>query len=633
MTTNHTPQNTLWLIDDDPALRLVLEEAFLDAGLDVVVFANAQGAWAKLNDVLGGHAKRQTLPDVILTDIRMPMMDGLSFSEWVHERFPELPIVIMTAHSDLQSAVDSYQTGAFEYLPKPFDLDEAISVINKAVSRQQTNGHKGGKRASEPASIKQEQADTDKDKDFGNETNQDNDEKSSGKASGAVASEGKPSAKPPSKSTAKQAGKSVRQNKGNAKEQGSIIGQSLAMQTVFRAIGRLSASPITVLITGESGTGKELVAGALHEHSPRADKPFIALNMAAIPHDLIESELFGHEKGAFTGATTARQGRFEQANGGTLFLDEIGDMPFSTQTRLLRVLANGEFFRVGGQKPIQVDVRIVAATHQNLEELVRAGKFREDLFYRLNVIRLPLPPLRERREDIPALVDFFMSRAASEMHTEEKQLSESAMAVMQAFDWSGNVRQLENACRWITVMATGDVVLVEDLPPELTEFARRLTHDSSSVASTASGAMPSANDVEQVFETQPYNDQGFANTRSNTANNSSITNAGRSFDSTDLASSMQPNPSSSPSPFTLSTATPTPVATWQQKLQLWANQALNEGNTDILQMATPEFERVLIEVALEHTRGRKGEAAELLGWGRNTLTRKLKQIDNVLNEQ
>lgn len=356
------------------------------------------------------------------------------------------------------------------------------------------------------------------------------------------------------------------------------------MQTVFRAIGRLAHSPITVLITGESGTGKELVASALHQHSPRRQQPFIALNMAAIPHDLIESELFGHEKGAFTGATTTRQGRFEQANGGTLFLDEIGDMPFSTQTRLLRVLANGEFYRVGGQQPVKVDVRIIAATHQHLEALVKQGKFREDLFYRLNVIRLPLPPLRTRREDIPALANYFMQRAAKQMNTAKKHLHPAALQVMQAFKWRGNVRQLENVCLWLTVMATGDTVMVEDLPPELL--------DSVPADITQQPQPPHAAPSSQIPPQIDMNTQG-------------------SIDS----GAISPNP-----PMTTQTD-------WQQPLAAWAKQALQTGETDILQTATPEFERVLLTAALNHSGGKKIAAAHLLGWGRNTLTRKLQQLN------
>ncbi|WP_230656729.1 sigma 54-interacting transcriptional regulator [Psychrobacter sp. I-STPA10] len=659
---NHN--NTLWLIDDDPALRLILEDTFNDAGLNVVVFAQAKGAWTKLNDVLHGHSSPDELPDVILTDIRMPMMDGLSFSEWVHKHFVEIPIIIMTAHSDLKSAVDSYQTGAFDYLPKPFDLDDAVTIINKAIQpkmRAKTQPSPANKKSNND-NINNDIDDNRNDKENA-VTNHSNNSKDISKSKHDTKHSTTINAEPMlsniNKShvstsrdlTAQQAinnpSKTAQHNNRHQSHKkhadtlsnnnpSGIIGQSVAMQTVFRAIGRLANSPITVLITGESGTGKELVAGALHQHSPRRERNFIALNMAAIPHDLIESELFGHEKGAFTGATTMRQGRFEQANGGTLFLDEIGDMPFSTQTRLLRVLANGEFFRVGGQKPIQVDVRIIAATHQNLEDLVKQGKFREDLFYRLNVIRLPLPPLRERPEDIPALVEFFMQQAATEMNSSQKQLSAEAMQLMQAFGWSGNVRQLENACRWITVMATGDLVMIEDLPPELLEFARHysqtsdstptLSHSTVSYASTlhtddnAAQIKPSL-DSQNTQYSDPQHSHNHAQHQPQTDHQSNTPHAHHTVNNELPFPSSSPVTASNPTTASLSTNT------WQQALRAWVDNALQAGKTDILQIATPEFERILIEVALEHSNGRKGDAAELLGWGRNTLTRKIQQLE------
>ncbi|MEN6670804.1 sigma 54-interacting transcriptional regulator [Psychrobacter sp. B38] len=554
---------TLWLIDDDATLRLVLADTFEDAGLTVISFTQAQAAWTRLNDILQNHASAESLPDVILTDIRMPMMDGLSFSDWVHKHFPTLPIVVMTAHSDLTSAINSYQTGAFEYLPKPFDLDDAVATIYKAINYQPNLALNHQK------------------------TESDNPIKSDiaiNPANKTTESKAKPvsNARATSK-TQKTASSNTEVNPQTQAQNNpsGIIGQSQAMQTVFRAIGRLAYSPITVLITGESGTGKELVASALHQHSPRKQQSFIALNMAAIPHDLIESELFGHEKGAFTGATTTRQGRFEQADGGTLFLDEIGDMPFSTQTRLLRVLANGEFYRVGGQQPVKVDVRIIAATHQNLEELVKLGRFREDLFYRLNVIRLPLPPLRTRPEDIPALATYFMQRAAEQMNTAPKQLHPEALQIMQSFEWRGNVRQLENVCLWLTVMATGDTVMVNDLPPELLEntpFDLQSQPAQSSFQDTTQNhgqQTDGALDSQQQGQTYPIADD----------------------------------------------------QSWQQALAVWAEQSLQQGETDILQMATPEFERVLLTAALKHSGGKKIAAANLLGWGRNTLTRKLQQLD------
>jgi two-component system nitrogen regulation response regulator GlnG len=559
VTVNNAPSDhpaTLWLIDDDAALRMVLADTFEDAGLTVISFTQAQAAWTRLNDVLKQQESSAQLPDVILTDIRMPMMDGLSFSDWVHRHFPDMPIVIMTAHSDLTSAINSYQTGAFEYLPKPFDLDDAVATIYKAINYQP------------------------------NMSVDNYPDKSAPQITADISSEStvKPKTTPAStisKDSKNQIGITT-EAKGNGNPSG-IIGQSQAMQTVFRAIGRLAQSPISVLITGESGTGKELVASALHQHSPRKQQPFIALNMAAIPHDLIESELFGHEKGAFTGATTTRQGRFEQADGGTLFLDEIGDMPFSTQTRLLRVLANGEFYRVGGQQPIQVDVRIIAATHQNLEELVKQNRFREDLFYRLNVIRLPLPPLRTRREDIPALATYFMQSAAEQMSTTPKHLHPAALQVMQTFDWRGNVRQLENVCLWLTVMATGDTVMAADLPPELLE---NIPPDT------------------EIYQEHDLSSQGVA--------------SNHPLQNIDTVINNDPN-----GQINHSLTSPS----WQQVLAVWAEQSLNTGETDILQTATPEFERVLLTAALNHSGGKKIEAASLLGWGRNTLTRKLQQLD------
>ena len=572
VTVNNAPDATpatLWLIDDDAALRLILADTFEDAGLNVISFTQAQAAWTRLNDVLQQHEAADQLPDVILTDIRMPMMDGLSFSDWVHQHFPKLPIVIMTAHSDLTSAISSYQTGAFEYLPKPFDLDDAVATIYKAINYQPNlvvSSHSIESNTNVSTDTKEQSA------------NKPNVVKSA--------------RKPPKAAENKAQEKPKPQTNNNPS---GIIGQSQAMQTVFRAIGRLAHSPITVLITGESGTGKELVASALHEHSPRAQQPFIALNMAAIPHDLIESELFGHEKGAFTGATTTRQGRFEQADGGTLFLDEIGDMPYSTQTRLLRVLANGEFFRVGGQQPVKVDVRIIAATHQNLEKLVKQGKFREDLFYRLNVIRLPLPPLRTRPEDIPALATYFMQRAAKQMNNAEKQLHPTALQVMQSFEWRGNVRQLENVCLWLTVMATGDTVMVEDLPPELLENTPSpLNHNQSSIEAT---------------QNQQYSDGAYSppQDKQNNQDNKNVQN--------NQVSQNNDNQN------------------WQQALAIWAEQSLQTGETDILQTAAPEFERVLLKAALNHSGGKKIAAANLLGWGRNTLTRKLQQLEITASDR
>lgn len=458
---------TVWIVDDDRSIRWVLEKALQQEGMTTQSFDSADGVMSRL-------ARQQ--PDVIISDIRMPGASGLDLLARIREQHPRLPVIIMTAHSDLDSAVASYQGGAFEYLPKPFDVDEAVALV---------------KRANQHAQEQQNQE------------------------------------APPALTRTPE-----------------IIGEAPAMQEVFRAIGRLSHSNITVLINGESGTGKELVAHALHRHSPRSASPFIALNMAAIPKDLMESELFGHEKGAFTGAANLRRGRFEQADGGTLYLDEIGDMPADTQTRLLRVLADGEFYRVGGHTPVKVDVRIIAATHQNLETLVHAGKFREDLFHRLNVIRIHIPRMSDRREDIPTLARHFLSRAAQELAVEPKLLKTETEEYLKNLPWPGNVRQLENTCRWITVMASGREVHISDLPPELLS----LPQDSA------------------------------------------------------------------------------PVTNWEQALRQWADQALARGQSNLLDSAVPAFERIMIETALKHTAGRRRDAAVLLGWGRNTLTRKIKEL-------
>ncbi|MEJ2766459.1 nitrogen regulation protein NR(I) [Photobacterium sp. MCCC 1A19761] len=462
----------IWVVDDDSSIRWVLERTLTAAGLKCDTFADA-------DSVL--DALERNVPDVLVSDIRMPGTDGLALLRTLHRDYPSLPVIIMTAHSDLDAAVNAYQEGAFEYLPKPFDIDEAVNLVERAVSHSQEQK-------------RQQQPDTE------------------------------------------------------TKSAPEIIGEAPAMQEVFRAIGRLSRSSISVLINGESGTGKELVAHALHRHSPRSHKEFIALNMAAIPKDLIESELFGHEKGAFTGANSVRQGRFEQANGGTLFLDEIGDMPLDIQTRLLRVLADGQFYRVGGHSPVNVDVRIIAATHQNLERLVAQGDFREDLFHRLNVIRVHLPALKDRRQDIAQLTRHFLQRASDELGVEVKTLHPSAEAVLTELDWPGNVRQLENTCRWLTVMASGNEILPADLPPELLQAEPRLSEDSAD-------------------------------------------------------------------------------GHWEQALERWARETLQQGSQNLLGEALPAFEKILLETALAHTHGHKQEAARLLGWGRNTLTRKLKELN------
>ena len=462
-----TNTNKIWIIDDDDSIRWVLQKALEQAGMEVTSFNKADGILDQL---------KLSEPDAIITDVRMPGMDGLTLLSALSESYPEIPVIIMTAHSDLDSAVSAFKGGAFEYLPKPFDIDDAISLAQRACNKR----YESATEITAPTSMPE------------------------------------------------------------------IIGEAPAMQEVFRAIGRLSKSNINVLITGECGTGKELVALSLHKHSPRADREFIALNTAAIPKDLLESELFGHERGAFTGAQSQRKGRFEQADGGTLFLDEIGDMPAELQTRLLRVLADGEFYRVGGHTPIKVDVRIIAATHQNLEQRVKQGLFREDLYHRLNVIRIHLPVLRERREDIPALLNLFLHRATRELDVESKQFLPEVEAYLSTLDWSGNVRQLENTCHWLAVMTSGKTIHLSDLPDDL-----RAENQSES---------------------------------------------------------------------------PTSI-NWQQSISRYAENALQSGKKQIANEIIPDVERLLIDVALKQTHGRKQDAAKLLGWGRNTLTRKIKELD------
>ena len=463
------PNNELnvWVVDDDQSVRWVLEKALRQAGMAPTSFERAE-------HVL--EAIRHSTPDVMITDVRMPGMSGIALLERLNDAKPDLPIIVVTAHSDLQNAVAAYKGGAFEYLPKPFDIDEAVELVQKAARR---NG-----------------------RDAGTYEAGDN---------GVIP---------------------------------SLIGQAPAMQEVFRSIGRLAGSSMTVLITGESGTGKELVARALHEHSPRADKPFVALNTSAIAAELLESELFGHEKGAFTGADSRRVGRFEQANGGTLFLDEIGDMSPALQTRLLRVLAESEFYRVGGQTSIKVDVRVIAATNQDLARAVKEARFREDLFHRLNVIRINTPPLRHRREDIPLLLNHYFAEAAKELNALPKAIDSDAMDVLKSYDWPGNVRQVVNAARRLTVTAPGNVITAEDIPSE-------------------------------------FGGQG-------------------------------------------STASAT--TDWTRSLAAWAESQLGTGKTALLDTALPEFEKTLIRTAMARTNGHRQEAARLLGWGRNTLARKMKAL-------
>lgn len=490
----------VWVVDDDDSIRWVLDRALRRDGLNVQSFPGA----AELLDALD----EQDPPDVLLSDIRMPGVDGLSLMERVHAREPQLPIIIMTAHSDLDAAVAAYKGGAFEYLPKPFDVDAVAPLVRRAAQTREVAPVAGNL---------------------------------------------------PDGTTA------------------AIIGEAPAMQEVFRVIGRLSHSHITVLITGESGSGKELVARALHNTSPRAQRPFIAINTAAIPKDLLESEFFGHERGSFTGAATQRKGRFEQADGGTLFLDEIGDMPSDLQTRLLRVLSTGEFYRVGGIAPIKVDVRVIAATHQNLETLVNEGRFREDLYHRLNVIRIRIPTLNERREDVPLLLRHFLKRAGDELNTDVKRLQPDVMTRLTDYHWPGNVRQLENVCRWLTVMAPGLDVHLSDLPQEIMSVA-------SPAAAPAAPTQASPLSVARGAEAVPSA-------------------------AVELDASLQG------------------ADRWDALLRQWAEARLSSGHNDLITEATERLERALIDVALQATRGQRQEAAKRLGWGRNTLTRKIKELD------
>ncbi|MBV8605427.1 MAG: nitrogen regulation protein NR(I) [Pelomonas sp.] len=484
---------SIWVVDDDHSIRFVLEKALSREGMPVRSFASAPELLAALDE---------DSPQVLVSDIRMPGGSGLELLAKVRERLPGLPVIIMTAYSDLDSAVSAFQGGAFEYLPKPFDLPRAVELIRRA----------------QEESLRED-----------------------------VAEEA-------------------------AAQVPEMLGQAPAMQDVFRAIGRLSQSHVTVLITGESGSGKELVARALHKHSPRAGGPFVAINTAAIPKDLLESELFGHERGAFTGAQATRRGRFEQADGGTLFLDEIGDMPFDLQTRLLRVLSDGQFYRVGGHSPLRANVRVIAATHQNLEERVRQGAFREDLFHRLNVIRLRLPALRERREDIPMLARHFLQRSATELGVEPKRLSDAAVARLASFEFPGNVRQLENVCHWLTVMAPSQLVEPKDLPQEML-------------------AAPPAHAGEP--------------------------GAAASADAPGAVAPLPPLPAG---------AAGAAAEAWLAEMAREARRMLQAGEPEVWDALTRRFEASLILTALDVTRGRRIEAAQRLGIGRNTITRKIQEL-------
>ena len=511
----------IWIVDDDQSIRFVLEKALAREQFATRSFSNPR-------DVLAALATDE--PQVLVSDIRMPGGSGIDLLAKVKARLPGLPVIIMTAYSDLDSAVSAFQGGAFEYLPKPFDLPRAVELIRRAM------------------------------------------EESLREAVRDIASAEMP----------------------------EMLGQAPAMQDVFRAIGRLSQSTVTVLITGESGSGKELVARALHKHSPRGDAgsngPFIAINTAAIPKDLLESELFGHERGAFTGAQTTRRGRFEQADGGTLFLDEIGDMPFDLQTRLLRVLSDGQFYRVGGHQPLKAHVRVIAATHQNLEQRVREGAFREDLFHRLNVIRLRLPALRERREDVPQLTRYFLGKSAKDLGVDAKRITDAAIERLMDFDFPGNVRQLENICHWLTVMAPAQVVEAKDLPPELLagDVARSSTAPLPA-PETGAPLAPAAAAASGLPAAGGAAADGLAAAQPGAAG-------------TDAASAPGPDPR------------------WLQDLEREARRLLDAGDAEVWDQLTRQFEGRLIQTALALTRGRRIEAANKLGIGRNTITRKIQEL-------
>ena len=485
----------IWIVDDDESIRWVLEKALAREELATRSFSNARDAIEALNT---------EMPQVLVSDIRMPGESGLKLLQEVKARHPGLPVIIITAFSDLDSAVAAFQGGAFEYLAKPFDVDKAVELIRRALEESLREAIVEQSTISSP----------------------------------------------------------------------EILGQAPAMQDVFRAIGRLSQSNVTVMITGESGSGKELVARALHKHSPRGSQPFIALNTAAIPKELLESELFGHERGAFTGAQATRRGRFEQAEDGTLFLDEIGDMPFDLQTRLLRVLSDGHFYRVGGHQPLKANVRVIAATHQNLEQRVREGLFREDLYHRLNVIRLRLPSLRERREDIPILARFFLSQSAKQLGVEAKRLSDGAMQFLSQLDFPGNVRQLENLCNWITVMAPGQTVDVKDLPQDLIATAPPTAGAPAAAVAIPAAPAPAA----QINGTVPH-----------------------------AAEKIE-------------------KSNWISLLESEAAHMLSAGQPEVMDALGRLFESTVIKAALKHTHGRKNDAAVRLGIGRNTITRKIHEL-------
>jgi two-component system, NtrC family, nitrogen regulation response regulator GlnG len=536
----------IWIVDDDQSIRFVLEKALAREDLAVRSFTNPRDVLLALAD---------GAPQVLVSDIRMPGGSGIDLLTKVKEKFPALPVIIMTAYSDLDSAVSAFQGGAFEYLPKPFDVPKAVELIRRALEE----------------SLREDVADE------------------------------------------------------RVADVPEMLGQAAAMQDVFRAIGRLSQSIVTVLITGESGSGKELVASALHKHSPRATGPFVAINTAAIPKDLLESELFGHERGAFTGAQTTRRGRFEQADGGTLFLDEIGDMPFDLQTRLLRVLSDGQFYRVGGHNPMRANVRVIAATHQNLEDRVKQGAFREDLFHRLNVIRLRLPALRERREDVPALTRLFLQKSAKDLGVEAKRITDAALSRLMNFEFPGNVRQLENICHWLTVMAPAQLVEPKDLPPELQSVAPASRAPAAAQEAVTAPSVPSDFAMAAALVTGQSSppaaslDAELAPTAL-----SSPTHAA-------TASVLPPATGHALTASTASTAsTPTTglaaTPNWMVQLEIEARDLLLAGAPEVWDTLSRKFEAQLIHTALEVTKGRRIEAAQKLGIGRNTITRKIQEL-------
>ena len=504
----------IWIVDDDQSIRFVLEKALLREDLPTRSFTNPREVLAALAD-----AGEDDGPQILVSDIRMPGGTGLELLEKVKQKLPGLPVIIMTAFSDLDSAVSAFQGGAFEYLPKPFDLPKAVELIRRAVEESQREEVAEERMAAAP----------------------------------------------------------------------EMLGQAPAMQDVFRAIGRLSQSNVTVMITGESGSGKELVAKALHKHSSRANGPFIAINTAAIPKDLLESELFGHERGAFTGAQTMRRGRFEQAEGGTLFLDEIGDMPFDLQTRLLRVLSDGHFYRVGGHNAIKANPRVIAATHQDLEQRVKEGVFREDLYHRLNVIRLRLPALRERREDVFALTRHFLQQSAKQLGVEPKRISDAALQQLSKFGFPGNVRQLENICHWLTVMAPSLVIEAKDLPPEVIGSVPSQTVSRPTSETAQQDTAPPVNESKHY---EQHNSPRAAYQDKPASADAAVSGQG-----------------------------------WESGLQAEAEALLLTDRGDIWDVLSRRFESKLIQTALVSTRGRRIEAAQKLGIGRNTITRKIQELN------